>query len=205
MSANTTMAKAAPGRLSGPKKLLQARESGVFAVLVLLFLIGSVASPSFIQGDNLLSVGQQISQIGIMAVGATFVIINGEIDLSVGSIYALGAIVTGMAIDSGIAWPLAIVFGLLAGTLAGADDVVTNNPRLDDTTYTIRFPGQSSPRGPMPDVLGELAAKAKVIVRTGAFEPWGNIGLRCGVDIPKWFNGDGVIAPHTTPTDSTRP
>jgi ribose transport system permease protein len=121
-TATTTKATVPVSRdpLSGVKKLLQARESGVFAALVLLFLIGSVVSPSFIQGDNLLSVGQQISQIGIMAVGATFVIINGEIDLSVGSIYALGAIVTGMAIDSGTSWPIAIVFGLLAGTLAGA-------------------------------------------------------------------------------------
>ena len=122
MSTTTTTAPAivTRDRLSGVRNLLQARESGVFAALVLLFVIGSVVSPSFIQGDNLLSVGQQISQIGIMAVGATFVIINGEIDLSVGSIYALGAIVTGMAIDSGTPWPLAIMFGLLAGTLAGA-------------------------------------------------------------------------------------
>lgn len=118
MSATTSIV--AHDRLSGVRRILRARESGVFAALVLLFLIGSVISPSFIQGDNLLSVGQQISQIGIMAVGATFVIINGEIDLSVGSIYALGAIVTGMTIVAGIAWPLAIVFGLLAGTIAGA-------------------------------------------------------------------------------------
>lgn len=110
----------APDRLTAFRKLLHARESGVFAALVLLFLVGSVVSPNFIQGDNLLSVGQQISQIGIMAIGATFVIINGEIDLSVGSIYALGAIVSGMVIVAGAAWLIAIVLGLLAGTVAGA-------------------------------------------------------------------------------------
>ncbi len=118
MSATTSVV--AHDRFSGIRRILRARESGVFTALVLLFLIGSIISPSFIQGDNLLSVGQQISQIGIMAVGATFVIINGEIDLSVGSVYALGAIVTGMTIVAGIAWPLAIVFGLLAGAIAGA-------------------------------------------------------------------------------------
>jgi ribose transport system permease protein len=105
---------------SGLLKLLRARESGVFAALFLLFLFGSVASPNFIQGANLLSVGQQISQIGIMAVGATFVIITGQIDLSVGSIYALGAIVTGMVIAAGTAWPIAILLGLFAGAAAGA-------------------------------------------------------------------------------------
>ncbi|QIZ97520.1 ABC transporter permease [Leifsonia sp. PS1209] len=101
------------------RKILHAREAGVFAALVLLFVLGTVLSPSFLQGGNLLSVGQQVSQIGIMAVGATFVIVNGEIDLSVGSIYALSAISTGMAIAAGVAWPLAIVIGLLVGVVAG--------------------------------------------------------------------------------------
>lgn len=118
----TTNATAAvPVRRSGfdPRKLLHAREAGVFAALVLLFILGSVLSPSFLQTGNLLSVGQQISQIGIMAIGATFVIVNGEIDLSVGSIYALSAISTGMAIAAGLAWPVAVIIGLLVGVVAG--------------------------------------------------------------------------------------
>ncbi|SJN09398.1 Ribose ABC transport system, permease protein RbsC (TC 3.A.1.2.1) [Leucobacter sp. 7(1)] len=98
---------------------LHAREAGVLAALVLLFILGAVLSPSFVQADNLLSVGQQIAQIGIMAVGATFVIVNGEIDLSVGSTYALAAISTGMAIAAGVAWPVAILIGLGVGVLAG--------------------------------------------------------------------------------------
>ncbi|SDR88560.1 ABC transporter permease [Microterricola viridarii] len=101
------------------RKLLHAREAGVFAALVLLFILGTVLSPNFAQSGNLLSVGQQISQIGIMAIGATFVIINGEIDLSVGSIYALAAISTGMAIAAGLAWPVAILIGLGVGAVAG--------------------------------------------------------------------------------------
>ena len=44
-------------------------------------------------------------------------------------------------------------------------------------------------------ILGEMAAKAKVIVRTGAFDPWGNILLYSGVDVPKWFDKPGVVAP----------
>jgi simple sugar transport system permease protein/D-ribose pyranase len=44
-------------------------------------------------------------------------------------------------------------------------------------------------------ILGEMAAKAKVIVRTGAFDPWGNILLYSGVDVPKWFDKAGVVAP----------
>jgi len=117
---STDSARASSPASSRLKEILRLREFGVFAALTMLFLIGAVVSPSFAQGDNLLLVGQQISQLGIMAVGATFVIINGEIDLSVGSIYALGAIVTGMTITAGLGWPLGIVFGLLSGVIAGA-------------------------------------------------------------------------------------
>lgn len=115
----TTTSLAPRSGAFNPRKALHAREAGVFAALVLLFILGAVLSPSFLQAGNLLSVGQQISQIGIMAIGATFVIINGEIDLSVGSVYALAAICAGMALVAGVAWPLAMLIGLAAGTVAG--------------------------------------------------------------------------------------
>src|SRR5699024_799514 len=62
---------------------------------------------------------QQVAQLGIIAVGMTFVLINGEIDLSVGSTYALGAITAGLFISDGIVWPLAALLGVLVGALAG--------------------------------------------------------------------------------------
>lgn len=75
-----------------------------------------------------------------------------------------------------------------------ADDVVSNNPRLDEWLQETFDDAEFTTRS-HADMLGEMARQAKVIVRTGAFEPWGNIGLFCGVDVPKWFGGDGVIAP----------
>lgn len=75
-----------------------------------------------------------------------------------------------------------------------ADDVTTNNPRLDEWLQD-RFTDAEFTTRTHAEMLGELARQAKVIVRTGAFEPWGNIGLLCGVDVPRWFGGDGVIAP----------
>ncbi|MBB0245372.1 ABC transporter permease [Streptomyces alkaliphilus] len=101
------------------RRLLHAREAGVLAALAVLFVLGTVLSPSFATADNLLSVGQQIAQIGIMAIGVTFVIVNGEIDLSVGSTYALSAICTGMAIAEGVPWVLAALLGVAVGALAG--------------------------------------------------------------------------------------
>lgn len=75
-----------------------------------------------------------------------------------------------------------------------ADDVVSNNPRLDEWLQSTFDDAEFTTRT-HADMLGEMARQAKVIVRTGAFEPWGNIGLFCGVDVPKWFGGEGVIAP----------
>jgi D-ribose pyranase len=75
-----------------------------------------------------------------------------------------------------------------------AQDVTTNNPRLDEWLHGTFADAEFTTRS-HADMLGELAHQAKVIVRTGAFEPWGNIGLFCGVDVPRWFGGDGVIAP----------
>lgn len=95
---------------------------------------------------------------------------------------------------------LRTVIGLIADEIivegvVRAADVPSNNPRLDEWLQQ-RFSDAEFTTRTHADVLGDLAQQAKVIVRTGAFEPWGNVGLFCGVDVPKWFGGDGVIAPE---------
>ncbi|TPW77188.1 D-ribose pyranase [Schumannella soli] len=94
---------------------------------------------------------------------------------------------------------LRTVIGLIADEIVvegvvRADDVPSNNPRLDEWLLE-RFAGAEFSTRSHADILGRTAAEAKVIVRTGAFEPWGNVGLFCGVDVPRWFGGDGVVAP----------
>jgi len=125
-SAERTSSEAAKGRLSAggrlralAGRLFGARESGVLSALLVLVVVGLVVAPGFASPQNLLNVGQQVSQIGIMAVGMTFVIVTGQIDLSVGSIYALSAVVTGLLISSGQPIWLACVAGLAVGFAAG--------------------------------------------------------------------------------------
>jgi D-ribose pyranase len=48
---------------------------------------------------------------------------------------------------------------------------------------------------PHQEMLSRIAGEAKAIVRTGAFDPWGNIGLVSGVDAPRWFSREGVRVP----------
>ena len=72
------------------------RQLGTFAGLIALCLILWAATPHFLTVSNLLNVLEQTAINAIVAVGMTFVIISGGIDLSVGSIYALAGVGMGL-------------------------------------------------------------------------------------------------------------
>jgi len=55
------------------------------------------------------------------------------------------------------------------------------------------FAGIDFETRPHAEMLGPVAASAKAIVRTGAFDPWGNIGLVSGVDVTRFFTSGGSI------------
>ncbi|MDX1993068.1 MAG: ABC transporter permease [bacterium] len=116
--ANTRPEPALKRRLS-LRRLFGAREAGVAIALVLMCVFLAFASDAFLSTRNLLNVGRQVSLIGIMAIGMTFVLISGEVDLSVGSIYALAGLATGMLIVEQWALLPAIGVGLLIGVMAG--------------------------------------------------------------------------------------
>lgn len=61
---------------------------GIYVALLALFIIASIASPAFLRPTNLLNLVRQASALGIMAIGQTFVVLTGGIDLSVASLAA---------------------------------------------------------------------------------------------------------------------
>lgn len=83
---------------------------------------------------------------------------------------------------------------MVAEKVAYAAEMVENNPPLLAKVKRI-FSTSEHFTLPHTQILTEMAFKAKVIVRTGAFDPWGNILLYSGVDVPKWFSKPGVITP----------
>ena len=101
------------------KKLFLARETGVLVALIIMAVFLSFASPAFLSVRNLLNVGRQVSLLGIMSVGMTFVLVSREVDLSVGSIYALAGLITGMLIVMGFGLAPALMVGLLIGSMVG--------------------------------------------------------------------------------------
>ncbi len=102
------------------RRFFSGRETGVFIALVLMGLFLTFATPNFLTIKNLLNIGRQVSLIGIMAVGMTFVLIGKEIDLSVGSTYALAGLGTGILLTQQIGVLPAVVLGLCIGALIGA-------------------------------------------------------------------------------------
>ncbi len=102
------------------KGLFENQEMLIFATFLVLCLIMSLVSEQFLTGDNLTNVARQISINAILAVGMTFVIITGGIDLSVGSVMAFtGTIMAGMMLVSGIPIYLAVLIGIVLGTVIG--------------------------------------------------------------------------------------
>lgn len=118
--------------------LLRARETGVFLALIALCLFLTFATDGFLTSTNLLNVGRQISLLGIMAVGMTFVLISGEVDLSVGSNYALSGLATGMLIIAGWGLLPALGVGLLIGMAIGLiNGVLSTYGRLPSLIATL--------------------------------------------------------------------
>jgi len=107
-------------------RLFAVREAGVLAALVVLCIALSIASPYFFTLRNIFNVLQGMSTIGIMAVGATMVLVAGGLDLSVGSVLAVGAVLTARLmkyqginpwLSAGAGLGAGLVFGLVNGLL----------------------------------------------------------------------------------------
>jgi rhamnose transport system permease protein len=101
------------------RKLL--RHETILALLVILALfVLDRQSDRFFTLDNLFNQGRLMTEVGIVAILMTFVIVTGGIDLSVGSILGMTAILLGVFWKNlGLPLPLAIFLALVVGTLAG--------------------------------------------------------------------------------------
>jgi len=100
------------------KKVLKG-ELGLVLVLIFIGILFSILSNYFLMPKNLLNITRQISTNLIVAIGMTFVILCGEIDLSVGSVAALAGVATGsfMVLTGSIY--LGIIAGISIGMLIG--------------------------------------------------------------------------------------
>lgn len=121
-------------------QLLRVRELGVLGAAVAIFVYLSIARPdTFLSEFTLVGMVRSFSLIGIVAVGMTFLFIAGEIDLSVGSMYAFLSVVCAYLIvrqdwDWTLAAPAAILLGAGLGAFNG---VVTTLLRIPSFIVTL--------------------------------------------------------------------
>jgi ribose transport system permease protein len=111
-------------RMAGPADLRAtlvrfARANGILVAFILLIAIGASQSPHFLTAENFANVARQASIAGILGIGMTFVILTAGIDLSVGSILGIVAIVFASVLAGGVPWPLAILVALGLGAIVG--------------------------------------------------------------------------------------
>ena len=108
--------------------LLKAR---TFIVLIVLLIFFSVAADNFLTANALLTVAKHVALYGILAIGMTYVIITGGIDLSVGSVVGLAGMIAGGLIQQGLTLkmfgvtlyfsvPMVVIITAIIGALLGA-------------------------------------------------------------------------------------
>jgi ribose transport system permease protein len=89
-------------------------------ILVLMAVISSLISEHFLSLNNFLNIIRQISMVAIIAVGSTVIIVNGGIDLSVGSVAAFsGVLFAGLMANNGLPMITAILITLAVGAVVG--------------------------------------------------------------------------------------
>ena len=106
---------------------------GVWLIAILLFAVMSVASGKFLTANNLINVIRQVAVTGIVALGATFVVTSGEIDLSQGGVVCLSGCVCAymmmrMGINPWVSTIITVIISTIAMSLIGCIITFLNVP-----------------------------------------------------------------------------
>lgn len=115
---------------------------GVYIALLVLIVVMTIASPSFLNITNIFNILKQNAVYGVLAVGMTFVIVTGGIDLSVGSIVAITACFAtklaqdGTTLPVGVAMLVGLLVGLACGVFSGFFIAYTGVPAFIATLAT---------------------------------------------------------------------
>ena len=163
-------------------------------VLILLIVMAAltIATPRFFSANNFLNILWSVSVVGIISMGATFVILNGKIDLSVGQIAALTGITATILVKSGtsvlVSILAAVAVGVLCGMCNGFFVACLKVPEFITTLATgsiLTGIAQLVTEGKTVSVIGE-----KGYVFLGSGKLWGipvPIFIFAGAFIVAWF------------------
>lgn len=111
---------------------------GLIGVIVALCVIFTCLNSTFIAGANLMNIVRQSAVMIIVAMGVTFVMISGELDLSIGGVACLTGMVVSKMLTTGVSMPVAILAGLLLGAGIGlVNGLLTTKFKLPSMIVTL--------------------------------------------------------------------
>jgi rhamnose transport system permease protein len=138
--ANAAVPPTRPGLAAALRRVLR-WETALVAGLVVIALGGGAASPDFLTGSNMFYLGLDVSEIALMSLTLTLVIVAGEIDLSIASILGLTSALMGYLWNAGwaieVIFPTVIVAGAIAGVINGLLVTRLGLPSLAVTIGTL--------------------------------------------------------------------
>jgi len=158
---------AAPPRANLFTQLTRVREFALLVFIVVLALLLSVTSSSFASTGNLIAVALGLASSGIVATGMLVTLAAGGVDLSVGSVLALGGVIAAVAVKAGVPVPVAFLLAVLCGSLTGlVNGLLITRVGINPLITTLGTMGiargaayvitQGSPIGGLPDSFGAL-------------------------------------------------
>ena len=128
---------------SALRSLLANQIAGVFGILIAMIIISHFLSPTFLTGYNITIIMRALAFAGIVALGQCLLLILGELDLSIGAIAGLCAVVGGMLmvqakLDPFVAFGICLMLGVLCGFING---ILIAGLRLNALVATIGMTG----------------------------------------------------------------
>jgi ribose/xylose/arabinose/galactoside ABC-type transport system permease subunit len=194
VSAHASDVDAPRGALAGlataGRRLAGAPEAVLLLVLVVLGVAISLRNGQFWTSDNLENVALDTSSVVIVAVAATMVLIAGQLDLSVGSVYALGAVVAAEALTHGVPTAPAVALGLATGAACGAIN--------GSLVVGLRVPALIATLGTLYAMRGlvlVITSGAPVYPLPDSFLSLGQ-GKLAGIPVPVWIAVAVLAAGH---------
>ncbi|HEX2945212.1 MAG TPA: ribose ABC transporter permease [Clostridia bacterium] len=128
------------GVIEGRKANFQQLSSkyGIVIALIAICAALSIATPNFMTVDNVVNVLRQVSINGILAIGMTFVVITGGIDLSVGSLVAFSGVIVASFVRGGFNILFCMLLAVVASTILGSiNGFFVANQRLAPFIVTL--------------------------------------------------------------------
>jgi ribose/xylose/arabinose/galactoside ABC-type transport system permease subunit len=107
-------------------------------IIMLMFFLLLILSDNFLTSNNIYNLMRQVSIIGIVSIGMTFVIISGGIDLSVGSVVGLSGVIAAILMKSGVNIFLSVIIALIIGAIVGlANGIAVHDGKVPPFIVTL--------------------------------------------------------------------